>query len=210
LNCKAGVAYVSELGLNLEIEHGLFHAQAALESAAAYVSKLGLNLEIEHGLFHAQAVEEDANEKAMPNTSFLPVVHTCYAVQASSISTDLSRSPPPPPRTSIFVQTTKLPPTRRTKKDSSKSMHLWAKPKTLTTTSNFCFFLFASPNPNPKFTAYHIYDPSTTGTGTIALDPTFGSFTLLDRTGFTLSEPVSLMKVFRLFRLKRIFFGVFF
>ncbi len=31
----------------------------------------------------------------------------------------------------------------------------------------------------------------------IALDPTFGSFTLL--------EPVSLVKVFRLFRLERIF-----
>jgi len=28
--------------------------------------------------------------------------------------------------------------------------------------SNFCFFLFASPNPNPKFTAYHICDPSAT------------------------------------------------
>jgi len=112
LNCKAGVAYVSELGLNLEIEHGLFHARAVLESAAAYVSELGLNLEIEHGLFHAQAVVEDANEKAMPNTSFLLVVHTYYAVQASSISTDLSRPPPPPPppppRTNIFVQTRKL------------------------------------------------------------------------------------------------------
>ncbi len=105
MNCKAGVAYVSELGLNLEIEHGPFHAQAVLESAAAaYVSELGLNLDIEHGLFHAQAVVEDANEKAMPNTSFLLVVHTCYAVQASSISTDISPSPPspppPPPRTS--------------------------------------------------------------------------------------------------------------
>jgi hypothetical protein len=32
--------------------------------------------------------------------------------------------------------------------------------------------------------------PASTGTGTIALDPTFGSFTLL--------EPVSLMKVFKL------------
>jgi hypothetical protein len=116
---------VSELGLSLEIEHGLFQAGAVLESAAAYVSELGLNLEIEHGLFHAQAVMEDANEKAMPNTSFLLVVHTCYAVQASSISTDLSRfPPPPPPRTSIFVQPTKLQPTRTTIKDSSKSMHL--------------------------------------------------------------------------------------
>jgi hypothetical protein len=116
LNCKAGVAYVSELGLNLEIEHGLFQAGAVLESAAAYVSERGLNLEIEHGLFHAQAVVKDANEKAMPNTSFLLVVHTCYAVQASSISTVLSRPPPPPPpsRTSIFVQTRKLQPTRTT------------------------------------------------------------------------------------------------
>jgi hypothetical protein len=137
---------VSELGLNLEIEHGLFHAQAVLESAAAYVSKLGLNLEIKHGLFHAQAVEEDANEKAMPNTSFLLVVHTCYAVQASSISTDLSRSPAPPPpplppRTSIFVQTRKLKLTRTTIKDSSKSMHLWAKPKTLNTNLQLMFLL---------------------------------------------------------------------
>jgi hypothetical protein len=38
--------------------------------------------------------------------------------------------------------------------------------------------------------------------GTIALDPTFGSFwPLLKPTSFTLREPVSLMKVFRLFRL---------
>jgi hypothetical protein len=36
-----------------------------------------------------------------------------------------------------------------------------------------------------------------TGTGTIALDSTFGSFTLL--------EPVSLVKMFRLFRLDQIF-----
>jgi hypothetical protein len=46
------------------------------------------------------------------------------------------------------------------------------------------------------------------GRGTIALDPTFGSFTLL-KTGFTLGEPVSLLKVYRLFRLERIFFLVF-
>ncbi len=39
--------------------------------------------------------------------------------------------------------------------------------------------------------------PVATGTGTITLDPTFG--------GFTLGELVSLMKVFRLVRLKRIF-----
>ncbi len=39
--------------------------------------------------------------------------------------------------------------------------------------------------------------PDPTGTGTMALDPTFGSFTLL--------EPVThLVNVFRLFRLKRI------
>jgi hypothetical protein len=42
--------------------------------------------------------------------------------------------------------------------------------------------------------------PAPTRTGTITLDPTFGSFTLL--------ELVSLVKVFRLFRLK-LFFLVF-
>jgi hypothetical protein len=42
--------------------------------------------------------------------------------------------------------------------------------------------------------------PSQAGTETIALHPTFGSFTLL--------EPVSLVKVFRLFRLERIFLCV--
>ncbi len=41
------------------------------------------------------------------------------------------------------------------------------------------------------------WGPASTGTGTIALDPTFGSFTLL--------EPVSLMKVFKL---EQMFFGV--
>jgi hypothetical protein len=39
--------------------------------------------------------------------------------------------------------------------------------------------------------------PALTGTCTMALDPTYGSFTLL--------EPVSLVKVFRLFRSERIF-----
>jgi hypothetical protein len=39
-----------------------------------------------------------------------------------------------------------------------------------------------------------------TGAGTIAFYPSFGSFTLL--------EPVNLVKVFRLFRLEQIFFGV--
>jgi hypothetical protein len=40
-----------------------------------------------------------------------------------------------------------------------------------------------------------------TRTGTIALDLTFG-------TGFTLGEPVSLVEVFRLFKLEQNFFGV--
>jgi hypothetical protein len=44
-----------------------------------------------------------------------------------------------------------------------------------------------------------------TGTGTIALDPTFWKFYLI-RTGFTLVERVSLVKVFRLFKLDG-FFG---
>jgi hypothetical protein len=46
-----------------------------------------------------------------------------------------------------------------------------------------------------------------TGTGTIALDPTFGSFTLLE-ADLTLGELVSLVKVFRVFRLEWIFLGV--
>jgi hypothetical protein len=46
------------------------------------------------------------------------------------------------------------------------------------------------------------------GTGTMALDPTFGSF-YLDRISFTLGESVSLVKVFRLFRLERIVLVVF-
>ncbi len=40
-----------------------------------------------------------------------------------------------------------------------------------------------------------------TGTGTIPFDPTFGSFTLLEPV-FILGELVSLMKVFRMFRLE--------
>jgi hypothetical protein len=43
------------------------------------------------------------------------------------------------------------------------------------------------------------------GAGIITLDPTFGSFTLLEPV-FTLDEPDSLVKVFRLFRLEWIFF----
>jgi hypothetical protein len=46
-----------------------------------------------------------------------------------------------------------------------------------------------------------------TGTGTIALDLTFGSFTLLE-PDLTLGELVSLVKVFRVFRLEWIFLGV--
>ncbi len=48
-------------------------------------------------------------------------------------------------------------------------MHLWAKPKTINITSNFCFFLFASPNPNSKFIAYHICDFSTTSQNTMCI-----------------------------------------
>jgi hypothetical protein len=50
----------------------------------------------------------------------------------------------------------------------------------------------------------HLLRPAPTGTGTIALDQTFGSFTLF-RTGFTLGESVSSVKVFRLFRLEWIY-----
>jgi hypothetical protein len=39
------------------------------------------------------------------------------------------------------------------------------------------------------------------------IGPNFWKFYLI-RTGFTLSEPVSLVKVFRLFRLEQSFFGV--
>jgi hypothetical protein len=42
--------------------------------------------------------------------------------------------------------------------------------------------------------------PVPVGAGTIAFDPTFGSFTLL--------KPVSLVKMFRLFKLEQMFFGV--
>jgi len=111
-------------------------------------------------------------------------------------------------------------------------MHIWAKPKTLNITSNLCFFLFASPNLNPKFTAYHICDPSVTSQNTMCIhtysfcwlqnisifkhwltlsfvgpcpcggrDYCIGSNfwkLYLIKIGFTLSEPVSLMKVFRL------------
>jgi hypothetical protein len=41
----------------------------------------------------------------------------------------------------------------------------------------------------------------------MALDPNFWKFYLI-RTGFILGEPVSLVKVFRLFRLELICFGV--
>jgi hypothetical protein len=42
-------------------------------------------------------------------------------------------------------------------------------------------------------------------TGTIAFDPTFGSFTLLELVS---PNVVSMVKVFKLFRLERMFFGV--
>jgi hypothetical protein len=45
------------------------------------------------------------------------------------------------------------------------------------------------------------------GQGTIAFDPTFGSFTLLELVS-QLHESVSLVKVFRLFKLEQMFFGV--
>jgi hypothetical protein len=46
----------------------------------------------------------------------------------------------------------------------------------------------------------NLLGPAPTGTGTIALDPTFGSFILLEPV--SLGELVSLVKVFRLFRLE--------
>jgi hypothetical protein len=129
-----------------------------------------------------------------------------------------------------YTEDDKYTPTLRTTiKDSSKSMHMWAKPKTLNTTSNFCFFLFASPNPNPIFAAYHICNPLTTSQNTLCIctyslcwlqnisifrhwltlyfvepcphrdrDYRIGSNfwkLYLIRTGFTLNEPVLLMKV---------------
>jgi len=47
--------------------------------------------------------------------------------------------------------------------------------------------------------ALHLLGPAPTGKETIAFDPTFGSFTLL-------SEPVHLLKMFRLFKLEQMFF----
>jgi hypothetical protein len=44
-------------------------------------------------------------------------------------------------------------------------------------------------------------------TGTIEFHPTFRSFTLLELVSH-LGEPVSLVKVFRLFKLEQMFFGV--
>jgi hypothetical protein len=41
------------------------------------------------------------------------------------------------------------------------------------------------------------------GTGTMAFEPTFGSFTVLELVSH--GEPVSLVKVFRLFRSEQIF-----
>jgi hypothetical protein len=54
---------------------------------------------------------------------------------------------------------------------------------------------------------FALLGPAPTGTGTITLDPTFGSFTLLESISH-LSKLVSLVKMFRLFRLEWIFFGV--
>ncbi len=50
---------------------------------------------------------------------------------------------------------------------------------------------------------FQIMRPDLLGPGTMALDPTFGSSYLI-RTSFTLRELVSLVIVFRLFRLERI------
>ncbi len=49
--------------------------------------------------------------------------------------------------------------------------------------------------------------PAPTGTGTIALDPTFTNLTLLESV-FTLGEPFYLTKMFKLFRFEMGFFGV--
>jgi hypothetical protein len=50
------------------------------------------------------------------------------------------------------------------------------------------------------------WGPAPTGTGTIALDPTFGSFYRIKNRFHIRCELVSLVKVFRLFRLERTFF----
>ncbi len=50
---------------------------------------------------------------------------------------------------------------------------------------------------------FEIMRPDLLGPGTMAWDPTFGSFYLI-RTSFTLGEVISLVKVFRLFGLERI------
>jgi len=55
----------------------------------------------------------------------------------------------------------------------------------------------------PKFV--YLLGRAPTGTGTITFDPTFGSFTLLKLVS-TLGELVSLVKVFRLFKLEHMFF----
>ncbi len=50
--------------------------------------------------------------------------------------------------------------------------------------------------------------PVARGTGTIAFDPRdFCKFYLI-KTSFTLGEPVSLVKVFTLFKLEQMFFGI--
>jgi hypothetical protein len=73
---------------------------------------------------------------------------------------------------------------------------------------NHCWVVIINPKNKPlviiravlRVHNHDFLDPVPTGAGTIALDPTFGSFTLL--------EPVSLVKVFRLFRLERFFWGL--
>ncbi len=66
-------------------------------------------------------------------------------------------------------------------------------------TSSFCsvFSLFCSVASGSAGVIYVFVGPAPTGTRTMALDPTFESFTL--------GELVSLMKVFRLVRLEWIF-----
>jgi hypothetical protein len=61
--------------------------------------------------------------------------------------------------------------------------------------------------PKKTFFCYNLVTllgPTPTRTRTIALDPTFAPFTLL-KIDFTLNEPVYLMKMFKLFILKRVF-----